>query len=258
MKNPLDTIREETTLLELFQSIMSESAYMDTIVKYIFKQQNEIKKMISRKNYNCVYLKLDELNSLLKELNEKIKPRNLKCSIENVSCKELSKMVETLEIENVFICRRCKPPKIFDSEDELKSHREESGHRFISWMPQRNQQLTIIKNNTTCVSVPLFDLIERSGALAEINNRIKPINLKCQIPEIVKVSKGELLNVLEFEPAFMCRQCLNKIFATKEELQKHKNEHEIERKKYEHEISQSFAKRKKEHEEYLKSRDRTR
>ena len=93
--NPLDALREETTLLKLFQSTMSESEYIDTIVKDIFEQQNEIRQMVYRKNDNCVYLKLDDFNNLLKELNEKIKPRNLKCSIENVSCKDLSKMVSS-------------------------------------------------------------------------------------------------------------------------------------------------------------------
>lgn len=251
--NPLDTIREETTLLKLFQSTMSESAYIDTIVKYIFEEQNKIKQEIYRKDDNCIYLILDELNNLLKELNEKIKPRNLKCSIENVSCKELSKMAESLKLEPAFICRRCKPPKIFDSEDELRTHREESGHKFILRVPQRNKQLTIIKNKTTCVSVPLFDLIEKGGALAEINNRIKPFNLKCHI---VKVSSGE--NMLEFEPAFMCRQCPNKLFVTKEELEKHQNEHDMDRKNYSCKSSRPNIKRQQEHEEFLKWRDRPR
>ena len=199
---------------------MSKSAYMDTIVKDIFKQQNEFKQIIYRNNDNCIYPKLNNLNSLLKELNEKIKPKNLKCFIRNVSRKELSNVkpmkeflkleilnkepnIELLILEPAFICRKCIPSKIFDSEDELRTHQGEGGHRFeakrvknlslgvlgkslLASMPiqQVNQpvkELTIIKNNTTCVAVPLFELFDKSGALAEINNRIKSINLKCHI-----------------------------------------------------------------------------
>lgn len=257
--NPLDTIREETTLLKLFQSIMSESEYTDTIVKDIFEQQNEIRQIIYRKNDNYAYLKLDDFNNLLEELNEKIKLRNLKCSIENISCKDLSKMVEYLRLEPAFICRRCKSSKIFDSEDELRTHREECDHRIISWMSQRDKQLTIIKNNATCISVSLFDLIDKSGILAEINNRLKPINLKCDLIKEKTVEESNV-NDLEFEPAFMCRQCSNMIFDTEKELKEHGKRHEMERKKYSDsgKTSKSDIKRQREHEEWLKSRDRTR
>lgn len=255
--NPLDNIRKEITLLALFQNIMSENMYIDSIVKDIFEHQNETKQMIYRKDDKCVYLMLNELNILQKELNEKIKPRSLKCSIENVSCKDFSKMVEPLKLEPAFICRECYPLKIFDNEDELRTHREKRHHRFNSGVPQRDYQITILKNNTTCVSVPLFELFEKSGAIAEINNRIKSINLKC---DIFKLSSRHALtpNMLEFEPAIICRQCPNQIFATKEELEKHQNEHVVDRKKYSRKSSNPNIKRQREHEQFLKGRDRTR
>ena len=184
--------------------------------------------------------------------------------------------IELLILEPAFICRKCIPSKIFDSEDELRTHQGEGGHRFeakrvknlslgvlgkslLASMPiqQVNQpvkELTIIKNNTTCVAVPLFELFDKSGALAEINNRIKSINLKCHIVK----ETGEELNLLEFEPAFMCRQCTNKIFDTEEELKEHRKKDEMERKKYLDEISNPYEKRQQEHDKYLKSRDRPR
>ncbi len=255
MKNPLDTIREETSLLELFQRIMSESAYMDTIVKDIFKQENEIKQKIYEKKDNCVYI-VDDPNNLLKELNEKIKPRNLKCSIENISYKESlinEPMIGILKLEPAFICRRGHN-KIFTTEDELKEHLRKVKHvKHNNTGIPNEKQLIIIENNTTCVSVPLFELIEKSGALSEINNRIKPINLKCHVVK----KTGKESTVLDFEPAFMCRQC-SKIFDTEEELNEHGKKHELEQKRYLSEISKPYEKRQREHEESRKSQDRTR
>lgn len=270
--NPLDAIREETNLLELFQSTMNKSAYIDTIVKYLFEQQNEIKQKIEQKNDNCVYLKLDNLNNLPKELNEKFNPRNLKCSIGNISCKDLlniepmkeflkreisnkEPMVEYLKLEPAFICRHSHCHNmIFETEEELKEHLHNVKHITIKKRIQTGKQLIIIENKTTYLSVPLFELIEKSGMLAEINNKIKSINLKCDILK----ETGEKLNVLEFEPALVCRQCPNKIFATREELKKHEKEHEMERKEYLYENSRPYGKQQKELEQHLKWRDRTR
>jgi hypothetical protein len=234
MKNPLDTIREETTLLELFRAIMNESVYMDTIVKDIFEQQNKIKQKISRAKDDCISI-VDDSNNLLKELNEKIEPRNLKCYLEKISYKELS----------------IKEPEVELFKIGLAEHRKGKHIRI----PKKEEQSIIIKNNDTCVSVPLFELIEKSGVLSKINNRIKSINLKCRI---VKKS-GRESYVLDFIPAFMCRQCL-KICDTEEELKEHKKNHEMERKAYSSEISKtkSYKESQRKHEEYLKSRDRTR
>lgn len=293
-KNPLDNIREESKLLQLFQSSTMSEIVKD-IVNDISERRNEIKKEF-QDNANRAYYTLEprELNRLEEELNKQIKPRNLKCSIEDVSCKSFSisnkgrlpgqilppvhsrkelsisneePMVGVLKFEPAFMCR--KHMETFDTEEELKEHLKKTKHITIKIkIPKTEKQLTIIKNNTTSISVPLFELIEKSGALAEIKNRIKPFNLKCSIDKI----SGEQLKVLKFEPALRCNRC-GRIFDIEHELNEDKKKHEEKDKKkheeedidrynrsriLEEEKEKKFEQRKKEREIIQRTLDKTR
>lgn len=149
----------------------------------------------------------------------------LKCTVDELSCKEVNEefksnrtlMVERLKIEPAFICRVCKPSKIFETEDELRTHREESGHKSIKILrriPKEDKRLTIIENNNY-IYTPQLELIEYCGIFAELNDKLKSINLKCSVERFL--CRGEEVAMLRFEPTLACYYC-KKIYDTEHEL----------------------------------------
>lgn len=271
--NPIDTIRDETTLLKLFKSIMCDSIFVDMVFKDILKEEKNIKQKIHENTNKRVPIKFSwkRNNFELMELNKQLETMKIKCTFKNLSCKEAKKRFESnefkikrLEFEPAFKCQKCHT--ICDNKDDLKKH---IGINHSELMKSRNEKnvetrLTLLEENSGCLSVPLAELIEGSGLCEILNKKLEMMNLKCSIKKIPCKDvenfeqKVEHIELLEFEPTIRCYKCW-KIFDNEHELKEHENKHQMEQKEYFGGISKQKAlKRQQERDEYLKSRDRTR
>lgn len=239
--NPLDTIRGENTLLKLFDSIKGESRYVDFLNCFLENEKN-IKQDIYENSDNYIKRKYNYISKdrLILEMNKILKPMKLKCTNDTLSCKEVNEkfksnielMNEWVKIEPAFICRVCKPSKIFETEDELKTHRKESCHKSINIsrriILKKDKRLAIIENNHY-IYTPTLELMEYSGILAELNEKLKSINLKFNVER--SLCRGEGIEMLRFEPTLACCYC-NIIFDTEHELKECEKKHEEERNEY--------------------------
>lgn len=224
--NPLDTIKEENNLLKLFDRIKGESRYVD-FFNCILENEKIFKQDIYKNSDNYIkrIFNYNKTDIIITELNKILKPMKLKCTVDELSGKEVNEkfksnrtlMVEQLKIEPAFICRVCEPSKIFETEDKLKTHREESGHKsnkISRIIPNKDKRLTIIQKNNH-IYTPQLELIEYSGILAELNDKFKSINLKCSVERFS--CRGEKVALLRFEPTLACYYC-TKIYDTENEL----------------------------------------
>ncbi|MFA4958008.1 MAG: hypothetical protein WC556_13655 [Candidatus Methanoperedens sp.] len=268
--NPLDTLKEENNLLKLFDSIKGESSYIDLFNLFLEKEKN-FKEDIYKNSDNCIKRKLNYIDKdiIILELNTILKPMKLKCTNDTLSCKEVNEnnkkfksniklMHEWVKIEPAFICRVCKPSKIFETEDELRKHREESGHKSKTflWKIKKDKRLTIIEN-VNYIYTPTLELIDYSGILVELNEKLKSINLKLYVENSSCID--EEVAMLRFEPTFACYYC-KRIYDTEQELKECEKRHEEERIIYQNtaRISDEIARIKQaEHDKKIKGEDKT-
>jgi hypothetical protein len=87
------------------------------------------------------------------------------------------------------------------------------------------------------------------GILAELNNKLKSINLTCSVEK--RLCRDETVAMLRFEPDIRCNIC-GKICDTEHELKECEKEHEEERKKF---IQNTARISKKEEVKLQKDRD---
>lgn len=249
--NPLDTIKEESILLKLFDNIIGESRYVD-LFNFILEQEKDIKQQIYKNTDKCVKWELNyEKNDIIiVELNKLLKPMKLKCTVDNLSCKEINMRFKS-NIEPMY-----EMIKIF--EVKTNSERSEKSCHFKRIIPKKDKQLTIIEDNNYFY-VPTLEIVEYSGILAELNSKLKSVNLSCSVEKRSCLSRA--IAMLRFEPDFRCNICWN-IYDTEHELKKHVKEHEEEHKKYIQETirisKETEEKLQKERDKINKARDRTR
>ncbi len=174
----------------------------------------------------------------------------LKCTVDDLSCKDVNTRFKSNK-EPMY-----EMIKIF--EFKTNSEPSEKSHLFKRIIPKKDKQLTIIEDNNYFY-VPTLELVEYSGILAELNNKLKSINLSCSVEKRSCLSRT--IAMLRFEPDFRCNICW-KICDTEHELKKHGKEHEEEHKKYIQEITriskQAEEKLQKERDKINKARDKTR